>query len=195
MSDDGSERIARVVTGPDGGVRLGRINEVLAGTDPEHRDLRLALLLSVVLVALAGGASLAALSEPIVTVASAVAGFVAAFSVGRSLVRLRDHGERSTDLAVEELQERYARGEMDLETFQRRVDRVHEEGPEVVFGDDEQDPHAGATDGDPEAILQRRLARGDLSEAEYRSRVAALEETGVDVTESADEPDPERAGE
>jgi hypothetical protein len=91
---------------------------------------------------------------------------------------------------------------MDLETLQRRVERVHEEGPEVAFGDGEPDP--ATREDDPEAILERRLATGDLSEEEYRSRMAALRGTsdGTDGEPDADgdgadgegdpEPEPEQ---
>lgn len=186
----GFDAISRVVTGPDGSVRWGRVNEVLAGTEPAHRDLRLALVLSAGLVALASGASLAALSEPVVTVVALVAFTVAGFTAGRVMIRLRDHGEEATDIALEELRARYARGDIDLDELQRRIERVHEDGPGVAFADEDDAPGEPATDADPMEILQRRFARGKLSEAQYRSRVAALAETGVDVDEVADEPEP-----
>jgi uncharacterized membrane protein len=117
--------------------------------------------------------------------------------------RIEEYYEDDKEIAVEELRARYARGEMDLETFQRQVDRVYEEGPEWVFEDEDGDAVAEDDDGvfgfdvvdeegeqreagttradeDPMDILQRRLARGDLSEEEYRSRVAAIEETADD---------------
>jgi uncharacterized membrane protein len=111
--------------------------------------------------------------------------------------RVESYYADDEDVAVEELRARYARGEMDLETFQRRVDRVHEEGPEFVWSEDEGDDQPVAEDradgDDPVAILRRRFAEGALTEEEYRSRVAALEET-MDG-EAGDEREPERTGE
>lgn len=95
--------------------------------------------------------------------------------------RIEEYYEGDEEIAFAELRARYADGDIDLAEFQRRVERVFEEGPEAVFGrgDDGTDDAGGigTGDGDPVAILRERFARGEIDEAEYRSRVAVLRET------------------
>lgn len=201
--DDGNNALVkRVLWDPQGNLRHDRALDAIRGRRSHYGSLVPRLVATV----LGGGAfGLVAGYLDHGTVAGmlegagmfAVAG--AMFGLIWIMDRLESYYEADEELAVEELRARYARGELDLETFQQQVDRVYEEGPEWVFEDegDDGDPsddvdgavgvaEEGREDGesattqrgeDPMAILRRRFARGELSEAEYRSRVAALEET------------------
>ncbi|QPV65062.1 SHOCT domain-containing protein [Halosimplex litoreum] len=88
------------------------------------------------------------------------------------------------DVVIEELRARYAAGALSLEEFERRVERVVEDGPEAVdpsIGDGDSD----TADRDPVAILRERYARGEIGDDEYRRRLDVL---GEDVPDRASEP-------
>jgi uncharacterized membrane protein len=209
--DDSTDWLAvRALVDPRGNLRPGRLLDAIRGRGSDHGHL-VPQLVAVLL----GGGALGGVAGYLEygTVAGALemggmflvaAVLFVAFMVSKRVERYHQSNE---ELALEQVRARYAHGALTREEFRRQVDRVHEEGPEVVLGDDEEDPPATgtgaasagddrpATDEDPVAILRRRFAQGELSEDEYRSRVAALAETGVDVAGIAEEPDPERAGE
>ncbi len=60
-----------------------------------------------------------------------------------SLLR-RENAERSTDDPVSDLRERYVRGELDQEEFERRLERVLDDDPEVGRDHDSTDGHRDA---------------------------------------------------
>jgi|GEM_PF-2976576 len=75
-----------------------------------------------------------------------------------------DDDEESETDADDSLRARYVRGEIDHETFKRRLDEKLRE-PE------------GDTDESAEAVLREQFARGEVSESAYHDRLATLRET------------------
>jgi uncharacterized membrane protein len=206
--DDGNlDLLKRVVRDPDGNRRTDRVLDAVRGRRSAHSDLLprlgLALLAALIVSPVLGFLDYGTMAGAVETLGWGLVAYLF-LAVLWVTDRIEDYYEGDADIAVEELRARYARGEMDLETFQRRVDRVYEEGPEWVFEDGDGDAVAGDDDGafgfgvvdegseehvpatrrddeDPMDILQRRLARGEISEEEYRSRVAAIQETTDDA--------------
>jgi uncharacterized membrane protein len=102
-----------------------------------------------------------------------------------------------TEESDDSLRAKYVRGEIDHETFRRRLDAKLRE-PMDESADTANAPEAvGQTAGTssdtstdasgPVETLQDRFARGEIDEQEYRDRLATLRETGV--IETADEAD------
>lgn len=201
-NDANTELLKRVVRDPQGNRRTDRVLDAVRGRRSAHSDLLprlgLALLAALVVSPVLGFLDYGTVAGAVETLGAGLFLYAVVAVIWVS-DRLESYYEDDEDIAVEELRARYARGEMDLETFQQRVDRVYEEGPEWVFEDgdaesdgdadgafgfgvvteegEEREPATTRGEEDPMAILQRRFARGELSEAEYRSRVAVLEET------------------
>lgn len=202
--DDGgtTELLERVVRDPRGNRRYDRILRAVRGRGSSHGDLLPRLLGALVVTAvgapLLGYLDYGTLAGAVDTLGWALLAYVFLAATWVS-DRLEAYYEGDEDLAVEELRARYARGEMDLDAFQRRVDQVYAEGPGFVFDDEGDeavddddataptpaDPAVPDTD-DPLEILQVRFARGELSEEAYRSHVAALEETADGEGSTAD---------
>lgn len=109
--------------------------------------------------------------------------FVAAFFVflavnNRMEAVFPDHGDDETNEPEpdDSLRSRYVDGEIDHETFQRRLD---EKLAEPVRAD-------GAPDVEPDpedavGLLRARFARGEIDEATYRDRLETLRETADDA--------------
>lgn len=91
-----------------------------------------------------------------------------------------EYGDDETEDADDSLRAQYVRGEIDHETFKRRLDGKLRE------------PH-GNSDESAEAILREQFARGEVSESAYRDRLATLRETG-DAGGSAEKPVAESPG-
>ncbi|QLH84910.1 SHOCT domain-containing protein [Halosimplex pelagicum] len=89
------------------------------------------------------------------------------------------------DVVIGELRARYAAGALSLDEFERRVERVVEEGPEAVDPSIGGDGAGDTADRDPVAILRERYARGEIDDDEYRRRLDVL---GEDVPDRAAEP-------
>lgn len=90
--------------------------------------------------------------------------------------RIEEYYSEDEEVAIEELRAQYAEGDIDLDEFQRRVDRVYEEGPETVWTEEETADEEVTGDSDPAAILRERYARGEIDEAEFRRRMEVLGE-------------------
>jgi uncharacterized membrane protein len=80
--------------------------------------------------------------------------------------------DEETEDADDSLRAQYVRGEIDHETFKRRLDGKLRE-PQ------------GGTEESAEAILRAQFARGELSESAYRDRLATLRETADDAASTA----------
>ena len=80
--------------------------------------------------------------------------------------------DEETEDADDSLRAQYVRGEIDHETFKRRLDGKLRE------------PQGGAEES-AEAILRAQFARGELSESAYRDRLATLRETADDAVSTA----------
>lgn len=188
-ADGTPELLERVVRDPRGNRRYDRVLRAVRGRGSSHGDL-LPRLSGALVVAVGGALLLGYLDYGTVAGAVDTLGWalLAYVFLAASWVsdRLEAYYEGDEDLAIEELRARYARGEMDLDAFQRQVDRVYAEGTGFVFDEEGEEgdgaaattSDAGPADADdPLEILQVRFARGELSEEGYRRRVAALEET------------------
>jgi uncharacterized membrane protein len=84
-----------------------------------------------------------------------------------------EYGDDEREDADDSLRAQYVRGEIDHETFKRRLDGKLRE-PQ------------GNSDESAEAILREQFARGEVSESAYRDRLATLRET-ADAGGSAEE--------
>jgi len=193
MSDDESgtnwERVGRVATEPDGSVHWGRVRSAVRGRgsrgDPDLTPLVVPAvtwtLLGPVLAAVFPGhvglAPWQAAGLGIVVVLGAVAAVAD---------RLDEYAVTDDDVVIEELRARYAAGALSLDEFERRVERVVEEGPEAVDPSIGGDDAGDAADRDPVAILRERYARGEIDDAEYRRRLDVLGE-GAPESERATE--------
>jgi uncharacterized membrane protein len=195
MSDDSGtdwQRVGRVATEPDGSAHWGRIRSAVGGRgsrdDPDLTPLVLlavgwALLGPVLAAVFPGHVGLAPWQAAGLGVV-VVLGLVAAVAD-----RLDEYAATDDDEEIEELRARYAAGALSLAEFERRVERVVDEGPEAVDpsigGDD-----AGDTgDRDPVDILRERYARGEIDDDEYRRRLDVLGE------DEPDEDAPDRVSE
>ncbi|WP_232343108.1 SHOCT domain-containing protein [Halosimplex litoreum] len=190
MSDDSGtdwQRVGRVATEPDGSVHWGRVRSAVRGRgsrdDPDLTPLALLATAWTVL-----GPVLAAVFPGHVGLAPWQAGglgvVVLLGLVAAVADRLDEYDVTDDDVVIEELRARYAAGALSLEEFERRVERVVEDGPEAVdpsIGDGDSD----TADRDPVAILRERYARGEIGDDEYRRRLDVL---GEDVPDRASEP-------
>lgn len=93
--------------------------------------------------------------------------------------------DEETEDADDSLRAQYVRGEIDHETFKRRLDGKLRE------------PQGGAEES-AEAILREQFARGEVSESAYRDRLATLRETAGESDDPAptatDLPDDDQTG-
>lgn len=189
MSDDGGtdwQRVGRVATEPDGSAHWGRIRSAVRGRGSrEDTDLTPLALLAAAWTAL--GPVLAAVLPGLVGLApwqAAGLGVVVLLGLVAAVAdRLDAYEVTDDDVVIGELRARYAAGALSLDEFERRVERVVEEGPEAVdpsIGDGDSD----AADRDPVAILRERYAHGEIDDDEYRRRLDVL---GEDPPDSATE--------
>lgn len=105
--------------------------------------------------------------------------------------------DEETEESDDSLRAKYVRGEIDHETFRRRLDAKLREpmdesaddanAPEAVGLEAETGSDASTDASGAVETLQERFARGEIDEAEYRDRLATLRETGaVETTDEAD---------
>ncbi len=173
--NDGSDgpAVRAVLFDADGGLRLDRVWKAIRGHNASAPDklpwFALGLVAAVVGGVLwgyldASTGTLGALSVALVVYLGVV--FV------ETLFSIKSFQWDDEEMAIRTLRSQYADGEYDLEEFERRVDRVHREGPATVLADDS----AADGDRDPAAILEQRFARGEIDEDEFRQRMAVLGE-------------------
>jgi len=182
MGDDGGidwQRVGRVATEPDGSAHWGRIRSAVRGRGSrEDPDLTPVFLLAVAWTLL--GPVLAAIFPGIVGLApwqAASLGVVVLLGAVAAVAdRLDEYEVTDDDVVIEELRARYAAGALSLEEFERRVERVVEEGAEAVDPTVGGDGGGDTADRDPVGILRERYARGEVDDEEYRRRLDVLGE-------------------
>ncbi|WP_246023057.1 SHOCT domain-containing protein [Halosimplex halophilum] len=180
------QRVGRVATEPDGSLHWGRVRSAVRGRGSRD-DADLTALVVLALLWTLVGPVLPAVFPTVVGLAPWQMGGLGAVVllglVATVADRLDAYEVTDDDVVIEELRARYAAGALSLDEFERRVERVVEDGPGAV------DPSIGdgnPDDGerDPVAILRERYARGEIDDEEYRSRLDVL---GEDVPDRVSE--------
>lgn len=177
--DDPSPSLRDVLFDGTGTVHWRRVFDAIRARDGDDTDL-VPFLAAGLLAALVGGPLVGFVEYG--TVAQALeAGLWWLFAyvvlaIVVTVERIEEYYSEDEEVAIEELRSQYAEGDIDLDEFQRRVDRVYEEGPETVWTGEEAADEEVTGDGDPAAILRERYARGEIDEAEFRRRMEVLGE-------------------
>ncbi|WP_436911374.1 SHOCT domain-containing protein [Halosimplex marinum] len=179
------QRVGRVATEPDGSLHWGRVRSAVRGRGSrEDADLTALVVLALLWTLL--GPVLAAGFPAVVGLAPWQTGGLGAVVllglVAAVVDRLDEYKVTDDDVVIEELRARYAAGALSLDEFERRVERVVEDGPEAVDPSIGGDPDDG--ERDPVAILRERYARGEIGDDEYRRRLDVL---GEDVPDRVSE--------
>ena len=181
--DDPSPSVRDVLFDGTGTVHWGRAVDAIRGRGTDDTDLA-PLLVVGLLVAVVGGPLLGFVEYGNVAQALEAGWWLFAYVVLALVVtleRIEEYYSEDEEVAIEELRSQYAEGDIDLEEFQRRVDRVYEEGPGTVWAEEDSEDTGDRDevvtgDRDPAAILRERYARGEIDEAEFRRRMEVLGE-------------------
>lgn len=125
-----------------------------------------------------------------------VAGMLAVVTVSNRMESVfPDYGGDETDEGSEpddSLRSRYVAGEIDHETFRRRLDEKLAEPVDSAGPPAEDAPDVEPDPDDPIALLRARFARGEIDEATYRDRLEILRETADDAGPTESEtPEPD----